>query len=603
MQGGLLAVLGASLALHARSQCGTTVYDTGGAGGNYGNNQNLTWTYCAPPGQVITITFTAFGTEAGFDELSIHDGPTNAAPMMGIYSGTVLPPSFTGSTPGGCLTLWFTSDFSITGAGWVANITCSAPPPPPAGDCVYQLSMFDSFGDGWDGSTVGISINGGPFTPYTITGGSGSALIGLNIGDVLVVQYTAAGIYQNEIGYTLSFYGGAGIFNSGTPPATGIVFTQTIDCNPPPSPPEDCLGAITICSGQSFNNNTQNTGFTADLTATNYGCLLAAEQQGTWYTWSPATSGQVGFTIDPAGPDDYDWAIWGPYPTGSTTGTMCPPSGPPIRCSFASGLSTLLATGNYNTGMGNAVYSPPQWANPTPGYSETAAGDGWVSGINVTAGQVYLMYISNFDQTGLAFSLSWQLAGGASLDCTVLPVELAGFIATDMGGHVRIEWTTATESNTSHFDVERSTEGGSFDKIATVPAAGNSQTATAYEAIDGAPVLGVNYYRLVQVDLDGRVVRSDVVSVRFNGTLAGTVIGPNPATSGLTISIEAREAGAHHLRISDMAGRPVMTWTQDAREGRNTWAIDLTTMEAGSYTLEILGPTGQPLGGTRFVKH
>lgn len=586
----------------AIAQCGTTIYDTGGAGGNYGALQNLTWTYCAPPGQVLTITFTAFNTEAGFDELSIHNGPTNASPMLGIFSGTALPPAFT-STTGGCLTLWFTSDLTINAAGWVANITCTTPPPPPAGDCVYQLQMFDSFGDGWDGSTVGISINGGPFTPYTITGAYGSVLIGLYIGQVLVVQYTALGPWQNEISYSLSFFGGAGVFNSGTPPATGIVFTQTIDCNPPPAPPEDCVGAITICSGQSFNNNTQNTGNVDDLTAANYGCLLAAEQQGTWYTWSPSTGGQVGFTIDPLGPDDYDWAVWGPYPTGSNTSTMCPPAGAPIRCSFASGLNTFLATGDYDTGMGSPIYSPPQWANPTPPYSETAAGDGWVTGLNVIAGQVYLMYISNFDQTGLAFDLSWTLAGGASLDCTVLPMELISFSGYAGEAHIELEWITASEQAVDRFMVQRSMNGTVYDAIGEVQAQGSSLQGARYTFIDPAPMHGPNYYRLIQVDADGSEKGSSPIAVMF--APSGVYVGdpfPVPAGAELTIDLFSERARQLRTRLMDATGKTVVETTLMV-DGSIRLPINVGDLPAGFYEIEVVcGATGAPLRTMRWLK-
>lgn len=125
--------------------CGTTVYDTGGAGGQYGNNQNLTWTYCPPAGQVVTITFTAFNVEAGYDYLSVHNGATNAAPELGLFTGTALPPSITGTIPGGCITLWFTSDASVPAAGWIANITCATPPPPAA---VCGTTVYDPGGAG-----------------------------------------------------------------------------------------------------------------------------------------------------------------------------------------------------------------------------------------------------------------------------------------------------------------------------------------------------------------------------------------------------------------------------------------------------------------------
>lgn len=576
----------AGLAEGVHAQCGTTVYDTGGPGGNYGLNQNLTWTYCAPPGQILTITFTTFNTEGFWDELSVHAGPTNGSPQLGIFSGAALPPSFA-STPGGCLTLWFTSDGSITYPGWSINITCAPAPPPPAGDCVYQLQMFDSFGDGWDGSTVGISINGGPFTTYTIGGAYGSALIGLDIGDQLVVQYTAAGIWQNEISYTIGFMGGATVFTSGSPPATGFVFTQVIDCNPPPAAPEDCVGAITICNGQSFNNNTQNTGSVADLNPANYGCLLSSEMQGTWYTFSPSTGGNVAFTINPTAPlTDYDFAIWGPFPPGSTTATICPPPGTPLRCSY----SALYG----NTGLNYTA----------PDNSEDALGDKWVNDLAVTTGQVYLLYVSNWSQNGLAFDLTWNLTNGASLDCTVLPIELLVFEADAVDDHVMLHWATASESMSDHFVVERSTTGTDFAPIGTMAAAGNSIERKDYFFMDPGPHQGINHYRLVQVDVDGTPDLSAAVSALYHPH--GAYVGdphPVPTESDVAIDLGGALSGRVHIVARDVSGRILHEeWLMMERNSFRTVVIPSSIWPAGLYLLDVRHEDGRQLKQTRWVK-
>jgi len=552
----------------AAGQCGTTIYDTGGSGGNYGNSQNLTWTYCAPPGQYLTITFTYFDTELDYDWLSIHDGATNAAPMLGEWSGTGNIGSYTTSTPGGCLTLWFTSDFIFTYGGWAATITCTSP---PAGDCVYQLNMFDTFGDGWDGSTVGISINGGPFSNYTITGAQGSAMIGVNIGAVVVVQFTNNSPFPDEMSYSLTLGGGV-LFSSGSPPATGIVFTNTVTCDPPPAAPQDCLGATTICSGQQFNNNSNNTGAVMDLNASNQGCLSLGERQGTWYVFSPSASGTIGFSLTPTGLTDYDFAIWGPYPDGSTPSTICPPAGPPIRCSYD-------APGPYTTGL----------ATGAGDNSEDALGDGWVNSIPVTVGQVYIMYIDNWSNDGQSFSLSWQLTNGASLDCTVLPIELVNFNAQVVDEGVALSWTTATEQNSDHFEVERSFDGEHFVTIGILNAAGESQQQNNYSFLDRQPQYGLNHYRLRLVDTDGDTDGSGVRIVQVDrGGSEEVLLVPNPGTDNLQVLLASTVVDGSTFLLVDATGRTVSRFrTQNTRMEINT-----AVLPKGLYGFRLLAPDG-----------
>lgn len=107
--------------------CGGLFYDSGGPSGTYGNNENFTATFCAPPGEFLTFSFLSLDLEPGFDFLDVYDGPSTASPIIGSYTG-----SLTGtitSSQGGCITFNFTSDISVTFAGWEALITCSSTPP------------------------------------------------------------------------------------------------------------------------------------------------------------------------------------------------------------------------------------------------------------------------------------------------------------------------------------------------------------------------------------------------------------------------------------------------------------------------------------------
>jgi gliding motility-associated-like protein len=112
--------------------CGGNYVDTGGTGGNYAINENLTTVICpVTTGDAVTVTFTAFDTQAGSDILRVYDGDNASGTLLAILSGTTLPPSFTSSHPTGCLTFVFNSNGTTNAAGWLANVTCAPAPACP----------------------------------------------------------------------------------------------------------------------------------------------------------------------------------------------------------------------------------------------------------------------------------------------------------------------------------------------------------------------------------------------------------------------------------------------------------------------------------------
>ena len=114
----------------SHSTCSDTFVDSGDAGGGYLDSEDYTITFCSTaPGQAVKIDFTAFDTEGFVDTVTIYDGNSITDPVLAIYSGTTLPASVTGTTTNAtdCLTVRFTSDTSVTGAGWEATISCAAP--------------------------------------------------------------------------------------------------------------------------------------------------------------------------------------------------------------------------------------------------------------------------------------------------------------------------------------------------------------------------------------------------------------------------------------------------------------------------------------------
>ncbi len=133
--------------LVAPPECGGNFVDTGGISGNYSGGEDYTVTVCPEvAGDVVTVTFTSFTTEANYDGIYVHNGDSTADPLIpsangpgfgagvqvpGAYWGSGIPGPFESTSPDGCLTFHFVSDGIVQYAGWVANVTCAPPPTCP----------------------------------------------------------------------------------------------------------------------------------------------------------------------------------------------------------------------------------------------------------------------------------------------------------------------------------------------------------------------------------------------------------------------------------------------------------------------------------------
>ncbi|MDA8572842.1 proprotein convertase P-domain-containing protein, partial [Flavobacteriaceae bacterium] len=128
--------------------CNGLFYDSGGATGNYSDNENYTFTICPDTdGQVIQLDFTSFETQTNADILSIYNASdaTDPATLIGDFSGFNTDDSpgtiiATGTNPTGCLTIVFTSSPGASFSGWQANISCQDPP----AECQTILSQLDT---------------------------------------------------------------------------------------------------------------------------------------------------------------------------------------------------------------------------------------------------------------------------------------------------------------------------------------------------------------------------------------------------------------------------------------------------------------------------
>jgi hypothetical protein len=131
------------------------------------------------------------------------------------------------------------------------------------------------------------------------------------------------------------------------------------------------------------------------------------------------------------------------------------------------------------------------------------------------------------------------IQGPQSFGPVVLPVELVSYTgALNSAGQVVLDWTTSSESNNSHFTIERSTNGLTFTEIGRVAGRGTTSQMSDYTFSDLSPESGTNYYRLKQTDYNGRTEYLGIVAIEVLKNSAGCVLSvfPNPCHGICTVN-------------------------------------------------------------------
>ena len=195
---------------------------------------------------------------------------------------------------------------------------------------------------------------------------------------------------------------------------------------------------------------------------------------------------------------------------------------------------------------------------------------------------------------------SFSQFGGAEGSNQPLPVELLSFNGTCNEGMVNLQWQTASEFNSSHFDVEKSTDGETWRVLATIPSAGTSNELLTYQAVDNNGTNGANYYRLRQVDIDGKEKLYDPINVSCVETTAGYFTSyPNPSGNEFQVVVNNKEIlGACTLNIVDVHGKVIDQRSIDMKEGINMFVIT-EMLNPGIYFLNITNGTKT----TQVIKH
>lgn len=188
----------------------------------------------------------------------------------------------------------------------------------------------------------------------------------------------------------------------------------------------------------------------------------------------------------------------------------------------------------------------------------------------------------------------------------VLPVELLHFDAQrTTGKNVLINWSTASEENNNYFVVERSEDGISFEPVGQVEGANNSSHRLNYQFLDeNAPLDVTVYYRLRQIDNDGvsKVFNTVAVPVGETSSLFDVSILQNPVTNEqLQYELILPEDVTMNVQIFDNLGNSLSSMNYYYSHGTNRYALDIGTLKAGVYILNVTDLNGGSKKAVRFV--
>jgi hypothetical protein len=187
-----------------------------------------------------------------------------------------------------------------------------------------------------------------------------------------------------------------------------------------------------------------------------------------------------------------------------------------------------------------------------------------------------------------SFSEFWL--HGSTVNNSPLPVQLTYFSTGCENDKVLIEWETASEQNSSHFDLERSRDGQYWELVSTVAGAGNSSSINKYEVSDYSIGSGIYYYRLLQEDFDGNQQLFNAISTNCYGEGNSVVLFPNPASDAFQIIVNSTKDHENTMIvIYDLNGRKVESENITIKKGDNMYNFSGSHLSKGMFIVEIHG--------------
>ncbi|MEO1448154.1 MAG: T9SS type A sorting domain-containing protein, partial [Bacteroidota bacterium] len=171
------------------------------------------------------------------------------------------------------------------------------------------------------------------------------------------------------------------------------------------------------------------------------------------------------------------------------------------------------------------------------------------------------------------------------------PVEWVSFEVKQSGKNALLEWTTADEVNTDFFEIERSEDGISFAKVGMEKAGPRSSNVNAYAFSDkdvSDLAIGLVYYRLKQVDLDGSFSYSKTRQIHIRSTIISMELEPNPVSEYLNLKYLMEVTGGMPFAVMSSNGQ--LVYSGEFVEGQKEVRIQVSSWPAGVYLIKVRDP-------------
>lgn len=615
--------------------CSGTFYDSGGAGGDYGNGESGEYTFCSDDGNKLILNFTCFDVEnhssCSYDRLAIYDGSNTSATKIGDYCNNNLPHEIKAS--GTCLHIVFTSDGSQTHSGWEASISCSATSSPSVGggsgactDNLLNDPGFENcitFSERFPNSTLTLSDNAEEhdnFGQWNFDDGGNSN------GAIWIEDATRAS--EGEQFLYIKTFGSSSSNNRCVGNVIDRVSSGNFDCNRE----EYTNGYRYVISFDwiSFNQSVPGGGPSGGVTAPRFeydfpsyatlynssGAEVSMDGTGTGtrtgYTeavdWADISSSwQRAYGVTPAMSADDPETMWISHADDGTAGMLADNvdfsllnfsevGEASISCGGATNEMTFTLNPNSNIGgVPGILYdvsvpagftiSPAQGTyGSATSFTVTSTSDGDFSdgspsSVNVTVSDEINTHVSVVEAIGNPYP------------CAPFPVELIGLdVKLDVNrAEAVVNWTTASETNVDYFQIERSTDEVSFDSIGKLSAHGLTTDLQAYQYRDqGVRFISATYlYRLKVVDIDGAFTYSHQVELDLSAQISGPELRVYPVPAENILHIDSKLVGSNEgsLKILNMIGQSMLHQTID--EAWDQKEISVRGWPQGIYIIQL----------------
>ncbi len=224
-----------------------------------------------------------------------------------------------------------------------------------------------------------------------------------------------------------------------------------------------------------------------------------------------------------------------------------------------------------------------------PGYAMTAVGSDFRYALTIPNGTPLSIYFTYQVPGGEHNSMATPHSATVGTSCLPLPVTLISFKAAMQNTEkVVLNWTTTNEQGNAYYMIEKSTDGKEFLPMNKIIAKGNT-SINEYVSYDNNPSVGLNYYRLVQYDIDGKseVLGVEVVNNGNNSTVIS--ISPNPIQGkDFTINIKGGSRKTPIIKLFDLSGK--MLYSNNLNISGNNIKISLPVKPSeGVYLLNVEG--------------